>query len=62
MELAAQHPHEPSPEYDVFISWVNNNPHMTWSANTCMLSKSHSDYDKKECEPETELIQIVDEE
>ena len=58
---AAEHPHQPSPEYDVFISWVNNNPHISWQANTCMLSKTHPDYDHKLCQSkENELILIDD--
>lgn len=62
MELAKHHHlHEPSPESDVFIQWVNNNPHITWTANTCMLSKSHPDYDQNECEPENSMVQLSDE-
>eukprot|EP00356_Strombidium_inclinatum_P009624 CAMPEP_0170508128 /NCGR_PEP_ID=MMETSP0208-20121228/61333_1 /TAXON_ID=197538 /ORGANISM="Strombidium inclinatum, Strain S3" /LENGTH=60 /DNA_ID=CAMNT_0010790835 /DNA_START=734 /DNA_END=916 /DNA_ORIENTATION=+ len=47
-DLAAMHPHTPSDEMDILIDFVNSQE-LGWSANECMLSKSHPKYDAVKC-------------
>lgn len=56
--FVAQHPHRPSEEFDIFISWVNSNPHISWKANTCLLSPHHKDYDCGNAPDHQNLVQI----
>lgn len=49
-ELNSEYPHRPSPEYDAFITFVNGNSALSWSANTCLLSKGHKDRSEEECD------------
>ena len=53
--------HVPTEKMDLYISLINDNPHVfTWEANTCMLQKHHPKYDKKKCEEqETQPISLA---
>jgi len=42
------HKHEPSPEKDNYIEWINSQ-NLSWKANSCLLSKSHPSFDKEKC-------------